>query len=270
VPAQNYPPFGRCIYCGSTAEPLSNEHIIPLALNGALVLPKASCAACADITKRFEQTVARSSYGPLRIKLGFKTRRKKERPQRLPVGFLDTEGARQETQLAVQHFPTVYLAVEFPPPGIFTGADLSDRNPELTVTLKGDKDEIAHAMRVLEKENIELCSLFSWGPFCRQIAKIGHAFAVASIGTDGYAPLLPDIILGRSECLSHFVGGVKNAIRAEADLSLLLVTEKKVNYLVVYVQLFGIGRLPVYQAVVGKVTDLNVVLTNVARLNSGA
>jgi len=34
--------IGKCIYCGST-EALSDEHIIPLGLNGAWILEQASC-----------------------------------------------------------------------------------------------------------------------------------------------------------------------------------------------------------------------------------
>jgi 5-methylcytosine-specific restriction endonuclease McrA len=37
---------GRCIYCGSS-DSLQKEHVIPLALQGHLVLARASCPRCA-------------------------------------------------------------------------------------------------------------------------------------------------------------------------------------------------------------------------------
>ena len=55
---RTYPPVGRCIYCGST-DTLTDEHIIPLALNGTGLLPKSSCVACAKITNSAGQTARR-------------------------------------------------------------------------------------------------------------------------------------------------------------------------------------------------------------------
>jgi 5-methylcytosine-specific restriction endonuclease McrA len=49
-------PVSACIYCGAT-EPdtkLTDEHIVPLSLGGTLILPKASCLACARQTGKLE------------------------------------------------------------------------------------------------------------------------------------------------------------------------------------------------------------------------
>lgn len=56
--AKRYPPVGQCIYCGRMPPEvaLEEEHIIPLAINGGLILPDASCRRCADaINTDFEQ-----------------------------------------------------------------------------------------------------------------------------------------------------------------------------------------------------------------------
>src|SRR3712207_705268 len=45
---------GCCIYCGATNE-LTDEHVIPLALAGNIIVPDASCRACAAITSDFER-----------------------------------------------------------------------------------------------------------------------------------------------------------------------------------------------------------------------
>jgi len=50
--------IGECVYCGAK-ENLANEHIVPLALGGNLVLQNASCRSCAKITGKFEQRVLR-------------------------------------------------------------------------------------------------------------------------------------------------------------------------------------------------------------------
>ena len=57
-----YESKGECIYCGSTNE-LSNEHIVPYALEGVHVLKDSSCKSCADLTKKFELDVARKLWG---------------------------------------------------------------------------------------------------------------------------------------------------------------------------------------------------------------
>ena len=72
-------PVGVCIYCGRT-EDLSDEHIIPLALGGRLVLPEASCSICAALTSAFEGSVCRGFMLDARTAGRFPTRRPKERP----------------------------------------------------------------------------------------------------------------------------------------------------------------------------------------------
>ena len=53
-----YQPVWRCIYCGAAPTrkgALGKEHIIPQGLGGTLILPRASCRSCEDITKRIEK-----------------------------------------------------------------------------------------------------------------------------------------------------------------------------------------------------------------------
>ena len=53
-----------CIYCGATSG-LSDEHVIPFALEGEFVLRNASCKACGDKTSRIELKVLREGYSHL-------------------------------------------------------------------------------------------------------------------------------------------------------------------------------------------------------------
>jgi HNH endonuclease len=70
---------GACIYCGMTDVKLTDEHIVPYSLGGSHVLRDASCVRCANITKKFEQRVARDLWGDARISFNAPTRRKRER-----------------------------------------------------------------------------------------------------------------------------------------------------------------------------------------------
>jgi 5-methylcytosine-specific restriction endonuclease McrA len=44
IGVQRFKRIGVCIYCRDAASDLSDEHIVPYALNGNWILPKASCA----------------------------------------------------------------------------------------------------------------------------------------------------------------------------------------------------------------------------------
>ena len=116
------PPVGRCIYCLST-EGLTNEHIMPIALGGKLVLPKASCEPCRRITSEFERIVTRQMYWPLRLSLGLlgSPKHKRERPTHWKTIIIDGE---REDALSVEvgKLPRTYIVFEYPPAGILTGA----------------------------------------------------------------------------------------------------------------------------------------------------
>src|SRR4051794_2543668 len=94
-----YPPVGRCIYCGETKLPrgvlrFGNEHIIPLALGGNLVLPEASCRECEKIINReIENPILRQEWGHLRTRRDFPSRNKALRKHRTHLMMRGTDGA---------------------------------------------------------------------------------------------------------------------------------------------------------------------------------
>jgi hypothetical protein len=83
-PRKVYSPVGRCIYCHST-DGLTVEHVIPFGLGGRLELPESGCHRCSKITSDFEHTCLRTMYGPLRLLYDLPSRRKKNRPLKLPL-----------------------------------------------------------------------------------------------------------------------------------------------------------------------------------------
>jgi len=272
-PCTRYAAVGRCIYCGSTELPLGDEHIIPLALNGVLVLPRASCSACADITKRFEQTVARAMYGNFRVKQGFRTRRKKDRPKILPLYTIALDGTQKRIDTLIQDYPTVFLAVDAPPPGILKGLEPTDRSPELKISLKANPKELSKTMDAISHERILTEHVFEWGAFFRQLAKVGHCYAFACTRGREYQPLLRDIILGRSSHLSHYVGGTEANSTVETDkseLSLSIVCKPTGDFLVAGVQLLGVGTLHPYQVVVGRIPSIEAFVTATIEARSTA
>lgn len=130
-----YAPVGCCIYCGATSGRLSREHIIPYALGGDLVLPYASCAKCADITKKFEQVCAREVLGPARIRLKLPTRRRYERPEQLQISCIRRDGRQEEFSVASNSFPLVLPGLRLQPAGLLEGRVFEKKTPK-TLTLR--------------------------------------------------------------------------------------------------------------------------------------
>jgi hypothetical protein len=125
--AKTYPPVGECIYCGDRHSTLTREHIVPYGLGGNMILPRASCHTCADITKRFEQKCLRMTMGPLRIRLGVKTRHPKQRPKTLDLELLHEDGRLETVHVPAAQYPaSIVLPRLFENPGILIGAPPSN------------------------------------------------------------------------------------------------------------------------------------------------
>lgn len=78
---------------------LTDEHVVPYSLGGQHILERASCDICANITKRFEQDVARDLWGNARAAYNAPTRRKKERAT--AVVLQDPKGLESDLTVAV-------------------------------------------------------------------------------------------------------------------------------------------------------------------------
>ena len=261
------PSPGRCIYCPSTVG-LTDEHIIPQSLGGRLVLQEASCEDCRKITSEFERAVTREMYWPLRIRLGLlgSRKHKKERPKHWP-GILQDGDKIEEMPIEVGKFPIIYCAMEMAPPGIITGEPPHNGNPELKIHIKADKDDIARFMKEVGVGKFEPQFTLEWNPFSRMIAKICHAHAVSIIGLTGVTFQLPALIRGESGHLAQFVGGIDQPayeLPAANDLGLGVREIGGKPYLFATTSIFGGRRFPTYQAIVGQIGDLDLILTKIA------
>jgi hypothetical protein len=246
-----YSEVNRCIYCGTDEEKLSKEHIIPYALGGTLVLPKSSCRKCADIINKAEQFCLRTMFGPLRIRLDFPTRRRKERPKTIPLEIITSVGDREQRILSPHEIPLVCIGFSFPIPGILRGLPPSETcNGKLIVRFQDDE-----VRKYLNNGKIKLGTSNIYD-FCRMIAKIAHSYAVASLGYGAFNPMLPDLILGKSKFFQHLVGGDVTTKSQNAqvlhELKLQNCLFNGIEYVLASLQLFSFIGMPWYQIVVGK------------------
>ncbi len=95
-PNRTYARVGHCIYCGK-ADDLHDEHIIAYSLGGRWLLPAASCRDCGKKTSAFEGVCARTMFGPMRMLFNVQTRRKRERPDKLPLRIKQATGGPWST-----------------------------------------------------------------------------------------------------------------------------------------------------------------------------
>src|SRR4051812_29094937 len=97
-----YQPIGRCIYCDST-DGLTKEHIIPLALDGNLELPDASCPSCQKETHAFGGHVSGRMLKAFRTEFNIRSRRR--RPEKIRVPTLSPEGKQAFRDIKMEEHP---------------------------------------------------------------------------------------------------------------------------------------------------------------------
>ncbi len=184
-------PVGLCIYCGKT-EGLTEEHVVPFALGGNLILPNASCTKCNNITSAFELRVLRGFMGDARVAGEFPTRHPKDRPTTIQIGIkrkgrFEPVSIPASEALGVIQLPkferAAFLAGKPPVKGInIIGVE--------TIGFGKSPKEVASALRVKALQTTAEIDAFA---FVRMLAKIGYSFAVANIGPYplNEVPLLP-------------------------------------------------------------------------------
>ena len=210
MPNHFYPPLGRCIYCGTTtltagAKRFGDEHIIPLALGGNLILREAACRACEKIiNEEIESPVLLKEWVYLRVKRDFPTRGKsKNRPSHVTLKSRD--GAT--LSIPIQDYSTPVPAYKFIDPRILSGAPRADDNKHWTMDILTDREaELAMLAKYPQWDGTHSLIPQPFN-FARLLAKIGYSRAVAEYGLEGFRPLGVDIILGRSNDYFLTVGG---------------------------------------------------------------
>lgn len=202
----HYPAVGRCIYCGCLDQALlTDEHIFPFSLGGTLVLDKSSCLSCNDVTKKYEQTVARDIFGRFRIRHGIQTRNPKKRPKHLTIGTLSADGVEGFAQVPAQLYPAPLFLYKMSPAGIGYGA------PETLDTFawvpynawSGDLNEFKKEFNWDGKLTIRPVPV----EFARTLAKIAYSYAVGEFGIYAFKPIGIGIILSKNDNVGYLVGG---------------------------------------------------------------
>jgi hypothetical protein len=254
--AQMYKPVCVCIYCGSK-DNLTDEHIIPLGLNGNIVLPKASCPKCNAITASFKRSVLRGDMRHVRAALGFKTRRPQDMPKTLPL-FITVNGQERTVQVPAAESLVVLPFPMFRMPGFVEGRTPKagiDINGFVNVHFGADSQMLMtryHAEKVGVVVRVDSMAL------ARMLAKIAYCTVVGELG---YAALSENFVLsairGESDDLGTWVGSGQDAtpptppnVQHSAIYSIYEKQGQRV--LIVLIKLFSNSPAPAYAVVIGR------------------
>lgn len=211
-----FTPIGECIYCG-TNKGLSDEHIIPFALGGKLVLPEASCEKCAAITSRIERMALRGFMYQARVVGNFPSRRKKDRPSALSTKLISHNDNVVEHSIAVEEASAFLFLPKFP-----RAAILNNQLPANGITIIGQEilhfgKDVKELVESRDAKGIEFSSTIQPTEFAKLLAKIAYGYLVAEMGLfpREETPLLR-LIRGESDDAGSWIGSHQYMLEVES------------------------------------------------------
>lgn len=248
---RTYPPVGRCIYCGST-DTLTDEHIIPLALNGTGILPKSSCVACAKITGAFEQRVLRGALWPLRLATKMKSRSKhKDAPRSRSIQITNSAGANSTKEVGFGETPfTVTFPILCKPDKDYVkGVQFQGG---IAYTIGGSVDDLPakhQAVSVSWSETVEPVA------FALMVAKIAYATAIAQGAVLIGRPYVIPALLGEIDDIGRWVITLPKPFetRHEHLHRVNFIGSPEPDLLVAEVQLWSNYGTPHYGVILGRI-----------------
>lgn len=252
-------PVGVCIYCGTTEGPLTDEHTIPKGLGGTLVLPAASCGACATLTSQIERRVLRGFLDKGRQAMGIKGRKthKRDLPMATTQAFIQADESVVEREIPVaesirvMHLPVFTLPAFLDPhKPLDPAANGIDVMAIDTATFGPGPAEVVreHAAAGVKIED----RMDIWA-FLRMLAKIahGHHVSVHGIFPLHESPLVP-LILGQRWDARNWIGNTERdplpsdrpALHLLQDLP--LESDNGSHGMAVRIKLFASHQSPTY------------------------
>lgn len=254
---------GQCVYCLEKFEPhdLTDEHIIPRALGGTLIISKGACQVCARLSNaRYENIALNTEFLIPRRILALKRSRRRGAgkdirsplPPLAPPDHLIADESKFDIFLNDDEYPKVFWLPNFPVAGKILGIE---RGGDITMlrfcfyNLRGHHSKINFSSR----------SPAVNGPYALTIAKIAYCYAVAERGFEGFdGSEIRDLLAGNRDDFYNFVGSALKPERLTNRHLHGLYFRERGEWLTVLVHLFasceGNANIVsnIYEIVVGK------------------
>jgi hypothetical protein len=246
---------------------LEDEHIIPDGIGGDLILPAASCRACACKINVWEQRVQKRNLGVTRDAAGLKSRKRrgsKAQSRKLYRAVAAEIREGEDIARVMESGPPVTNR-EHLPPMVISEITLG-RAELLGGPIPGNGIRVAFSAVEGGLETVSVDFHARGGEFLRLIAKIAHGMAVAILGLSSFSPYLTDIILGNEHSPDDFWKhiGTQTSSRGEGYLhrsrvvpatafvrSAIALSSTAIPVAVAQIQLFASYGGPIYEVVVG-------------------
>lgn len=253
-----FPTKGACIYCGSTGTNLSDEHIVPYALGGQHVIRAASCRSCADITKKFEQKIARDLWGDARIAFNAPSRRKKQRSNFILMQ--DAENPNLKIKVPAHEYPGALTFYNMPPPGLLQGLPEDVDISKLWTFIVVDDDDRRNEF--IKNNTNKLTIKFRNVPyeFGQLLCKIAYGQLLTMLNLDDFDSICLPYIMGGKTNVSYLVGGGAENVEPIPEIGYSLKVEGLISpilslWLIVRIRLYANTHAPEYQVVGGEVKE---------------
>ena len=262
------PTKGACIYCGGKDARRANEHVVPLSLGGQHILLDASCDSCADITKRFEQDVAREMWGDARTSYNAPSRRKKLRKTHIVLA--DPDNPQRKVKVPYSEYPAAMVFYKMHRAGLLESMpDTVDLSSIWEFSVVHDD---LKAKEFERRFGIKLTSKFRHVPdsFARLLAKIAYCHTLCALDPEDFRPICLPYILGEKTDPSYVVGGTFDIAAPESELGYILNTvgfgDANRLMLLAEIRLFSNLHTPTYHVVVGDIIGTENIATAIKKL----
>ena len=205
-------PLNKCMYCGAK-ESLTDEHIIPYAIWGHLVLPKSSCKTCAEITSKIERKSLKGFMQDMRTVANSPSRRKNKRPKSVQRNLLYSDGMTKEKYFNPKNTYSILTVPMFSRASIFGGAFISNGINVIGHEQLSFGKDISQFISENNAQGIEGIDSIDVISFARLLAKIAYGLAIVEHGSFPLeeSPLIP-IILNQSHDVGFWVGSLNSSL----------------------------------------------------------
>lgn len=218
MPVRKYIGDGRCVFCLKKFETkdLTDEHIVPDAINGRAILLKGSCGPCAkESNKAYENEALESDLKVARLILGLrgKSGGRPRDVRHMPKVFrgdvntlLHDAEAYRLLNFGLDEYPRYFTLLNYKPAGLLAKVD---RGSILT----------GASLRIYSRHpggitNVTVKQKHTIIAFPMMIAKIAYCYAVGELGIDGFdGSQIRDLLKGRRQDVFNFVGNAADPER---------------------------------------------------------
>jgi hypothetical protein len=231
-----------------------------------MILPQASCRGCANITSNVERYCVNNIFNTLRVQRRLPTRRPKNRPSVLPTQF-DMGGHLHLHMVAPKQSIAAFAVYRFPPPQIVRLHLPSNSYEYVQERVVSSVANLLHlttyAVKVSASGAVGTAMRYNPFIFARMLGKIAHGYCIATNALQGFnsLPLLPDIILGKSDNIPYLIGNLgedeppirrATGIKAVHHVRIGTISLQNMRLRVVFIRLFAELPTPTYIVVVGE------------------